>query len=586
MSVFKDLSWFFKQEKKSYIVGILVLIIVAVIVLFPPYAVGIIVDHIDQGTLTGKTLFTWLFLIAFSGFILYGLRYFWRIMIYGAAARLAQNLRNQLYQRFTDHTSDFYNEQRTGDLMAHATNDVQAVEMTAGDGILTLIDSITMGGMVIMMMSVFVSWELTLISLLPMPFMAIITGRYGTLIHQRFSLAQSSFSNLNDKVQESVSGIRLTKSFGIEKAEINDFTEKSDDTVKKNIAVAKIDALFDPTIFFIVGISYFLAISFGGYFVVVDKITIGQLTTFIMYLGNLIWPMLAFGWLFNIVERGHASYDRIQALLNIKPSVVDREDALFTVPQGDISYRIKGFKYHQDEEPVLKEIRFDIKRGSTLGIVGRTGSGKSTLSRLLLREFDLSDGDILIGGHSIYDYRIDSLRQAIGYVPQDHFLFSTTIAENIAFARPESTLEEIRQVAELAYIDRDIMQFPDGYGTIVGERGTTLSGGQKQRISIARALLLNPEILILDDALSAVDAKTEQAILDHLIKLRQGKTTIIASHRISSLSHAELIIVLENGQLVERGAHQQLIAGDGWYKEIYLRQQLEQLLEQGGELNV
>lgn len=585
MSVFKDLAWFFKQEKKSYIAGVLVLIIVAVIVIFPPYAVGIIVDHIDQGTLTGKILFSWLSLIVFSGLILYGLRYFWRIMIYGAAARLAQNLRNQLYKQFTEHTPDFYNEQRTGDLMAHATNDVQAVEMTAGDGILTLIDSITMGGLVIIMMSVLVSWELTLISLLPMPFMAIITGHYGTLIHQRFASAQSSFSNLNDKVQESVSGIRVTKSFGIEEAEINDFSKKSEDTVQKNIAVAKIDALFDPTILFIVGISYFLAIAFGAYFVVLDKITIGQLTTFIMYLGNLIWPMLAFGWLFNIVERGHASYDRIKILLNIKPSVVDTEDALSTVPQGDISYRINNFKYHTDEEPVLKEIVFDLQQGTTLGIVGRTGSGKSTLSRLLLREFDLTDGDILIDGNSIYKYKIDSLRQTIGYVPQDHFLFSTTIAENIAFAKPDATVEEIREVAALAYIDKDIMQFSDGYGTIVGERGTTLSGGQKQRISIARALLLNPEILILDDALSAVDAKTEKAILNNLLKLREEKTTIIASHRISSLSHSELIIVLKNGEIVERGTHHELIASNGWYHEIYIRQQLEQLLEQGGELN-
>lgn len=585
MGVFKDLWWFFKQEKKSYIFGIMILMVVAAIIMFPPFAVGILVDHISEDTLTGQILFTWLFLILFSGLLLYVLRYVWRIMIYGASARLAQDLRNKLYQHFTEHTSEFYNEQRTGDLMAHATNDVQAVEMTAGDGVLTLIDSVTMGGMVIVMMSAFVSWELTLICLLPMPFMAIITGQYGKLIHRRFAQAQSSFSNLNDKVQESVSGIRVTKSFGREEAEINDFSAKSQDTVGKNIAVAKIDALFDPTIFFIVGISYFLAIAFGAQFVITDQITIGKLTTFIMYLGNLIWPMLAFGWLFNIVERGHASYDRITALLAIKPAIVDLPGAITDVPVGDISYRINSFSFLEEEGPVLKKIDFDLKKGETLGIVGRTGSGKSTLVRLLLREFDLADGDIQIAGRSIYDYKIDSLRQALGYVPQDHFLFSTTIAENIAFANPEATLAEIRAVADLARIDRDIMQFPEAYGTIVGERGTTLSGGQKQRISIARALLLNPEILILDDALSAVDAKTEEAILNNLLKLRENKTTIISSHRISSLSHANLIIVLENGEIVERGNHQQLIAADGWYKEIYTRQQLEQLLEQGGESN-
>lgn len=585
MGVFKDLFWFFKQEKKSYIFGIMILIVVAAIIMFPPFAVGILVDHISDNTLTGQILFTWLFLIIFSGFLLYVLRFVWRILIYGASARLSQNLRNKLYKHFTEHTSEFYNEQRTGDLMAHATNDVQAVEMTAGDGVLTLIDSITLGGMVIIMMSVFVSWELTLICLLPMPFMAIITGQYGKLIHQRFAKAQSSFANLNDKVQESISGIRVTKSFGREEAEIKDFSDKSQDTVNKNIAVAKIDALFDPTIFFIVGISYFLAIAFGAQFVITDQITIGKLTTFIMYLGNLIWPMLAFGWLFNIVERGHASYDRITALLSIKPSIVDLPGAITEVPTGDISYRINSFSFLEEEGSVLKTIEFDLKKGETLGIVGRTGSGKSALVRLLLREFDLDDGDIQIAGRSIYDYKIDSLRQALGYVPQDHFLFSTTIAENIAFAKPEATLAEIREVAALAQIDRDIMQFPEAYGTIVGERGTTLSGGQKQRISIARALLLNPEILILDDALSAVDAKTEEAILNNLLELRENKTTIISSHRISSLSHANLIIVLENGEIVERGTHNQLIAADGWYKEIFTRQQLEQLLEQGGESN-
>lgn len=586
MKIFKDLFWFFKLEKKSYITGILILVIVAFIILFPPYAVGIVVDHIVDGTLTKEILLNWILLILFSGVLLYILRYIWRILIYGAASRLSKNLRNKLYKHFTKHSPDFYNEQRTGDLMAHATNDVLAVEMTAGDGVLTLIDSITLGGIVILVMSVTISWKLTLISLLPMPFMALSTSYYGNLIHRRFSKAQAAFSNLNDKVQENIAGIRVVKSFGLEKEETNDFSNKSQDAVNKNIAVAKIDALFDPTILFIVGISYFLAIAFGARYVYLDELTIGKLTTFIMYLGKLIWPMLAFGWLFNIMERGHASYDRINNLLNIKPTVEDKKNSLDTMPTGNIIFSINSFTYPNVNSPVLSNINFTLPQGQTLGIVGKTGNGKSTLLRLLIREFDLIDGDIFIGDKSIYNYKLDYLRQAISYVPQDHFLFSTTIAENIAFGKPEASLEEIINVAKLASVHKDIADFSDGYGTLVGERGTTLSGGQKQRISIARALLTNPNILVLDDSLSALDAKTEKTILKELLNIRNNKTTIIASHRISSIMHADLIIVLEKGKIVELGTHMELLNNDGWYKEIYTRQQLENLVEQGGESSI
>ncbi len=583
MKIFRDLLWFFKLEKKNYITGILILIIVAFIILFPPYAVGIIVDHIVDDTLTNEILFKWISLILLSGVLLYILRYIWRILIYGAASRLSRNLRNKLYKHFTMHSPGFYNEQRTGDLMAHATNDILAVEVTAGDGVLTLIDSITLGGMVVIVMSATISWQLTLICLLPMPFMALATSYYGNLIHKRFSSAQAAFSNLNDKVQENIAGVRVVKSFGLEKAEEKDFGNKSQDAVDKNIAVAKVDALFDPTILFIVGISYFLAIAFGARYVYLDELTIGKLTTFIMYLGKLIWPMLAFGWLFNIMERGHASYDRINKLLNIKPTITDKENALDITPIGDITFNINSFTYKNINSPVLSNINLTLLQGQTLGIVGRTGNGKSTLLRLLLREFDLINGDIFIGKKSIYDYKIDSLRKAISYVPQDHFLFSTTIAENIAFAKPDAPLEDIINVAKLASVHKDIAEFSDGYGTLVGERGTTLSGGQKQRISIARALLTNPDILVLDDALSAVDAKTEKAILKELLNSRINKTTIIASHRISSIMHADLIIVLEKGEIVERGTHEELLNLNGWYKDIYTRQQLETLVELGGE---
>lgn len=581
MSIFKDLWWFFKSEKKGYLSGIFILFIVALLNIIPPYIVGIIIDSIKNQTLTTTNLFRWVGLILIIAITLYVFRYLWRLMIFGAASRLSRLLRNKLYTHFTKQSPSFYSKQKTGDLMAHATNDIQAVEMTAGEGVLTLADSIITGGIVIITMATTISWELTLICLIPMPFMALITNYYGSLIHKRFFKAQAAFSILNDKVQENISGIRVIKAFGQENAESSDFSTKSQDTVSKNVSVAKIDALFDPTISLIVGISYFLAISFGSKFVLQETLSIGQLTTFSMYLGHLVWPMLAFGWLFNIVERGRASYDRISSLLNTKPEIVDKNEALDEIPQGRLTYNIYNFNYPEKNSPTLNNINFSLDKGQTLGIIGKTGSGKTTLMRLLLREYDLEDGNISIGNHSIYDYKLESLRSSIGYVPQDNFLFSTNIAENISFSKTDTQMDEIQKVAELAMIHDDITQFDDRYGTMVGEKGVTLSGGQKQRISIARALLINPEILVLDDALSAVDAKTEEAILQNLKRNRLNKTTIIAAHRISAVMNADLIIVLENGNIVERGTHSELLKFNGWYKEMYTQQKLESLIESG-----
>lgn len=585
MSIFRDLMWFFKQEKKSYLTGIIILVIVALLNLIPPYLVGRTIDSIKTNSLTKENLIEWSLFIIGIGIVMYGLRYLWRLMIFGSAIKLGKLLRNQLYRHFTNLSPSFYNKNRIGDLMAHSTNDIQAVEGTAGEGVLTLVDSITMGSLVIITMATTISWQLTLVSLLPMPFMAYITSRYGTLIHERFFKAQEAFSSLNDKVQENISGVRVIKAFGQESAEVEEFRKQSEYTVKQNIAVAKIDSLFDPTIKLIVGISFFIAIGYGSYLVINGDLTIGQLTSFTIYLGYLIWPMLAFGWLFNIVERGRASYDRIVELLNTKPDIIEKEDAIDTIPNGNIKYAFDSFFYPETLEPTLKNINLTLEQGSTLGIVGKTGSGKTTFFRLLLREYDLNGGKIEIGDTSIYDFKLAKLRSAVGYVPQDHFLFSASIAENIAFAKPDATLEEVKEAAKIAAIDEDINQFNDKYGTMIGERGVTISGGQKQRISIARALLSEPEILVLDDALSAVDAKTEEKILKNLKENRKNKTTLIATHRLSAIQHADLIIVLDNGEIVERGTHQELLDNNGWYKDMYLRQQLESLVEQGGSNN-
>lgn len=582
MRVFIDLLWFFKQEKKSYIAGTIFLLLVAILTLIPPKIIGIIADHIAERTLTWGILFFWLGVLVVAGLSMYVLRYYWRIMIFGSSVKLAKQLRNRLYEHFTNMSQSFYQRKRIGDLMAHATNDLQAIQQVAGSGVLTLVDSLATGGFVIIAMATTISWKLTLICLIPMPFMAILTNWYGTLLHKRFHHAQAAFSSLNDKAQESITGIKVIKTFGQEKEDIESFKQLSDDVVRKNISVAKVDSLFDPTISIIIGISYFLAVAFGAVYVVNDELTIGQLISFTSYLGLLIWPMLAFGWLFNIVERGSASYDRVSALLAEVPDIVDVPEAKDEMPKGDIRYRIHSFTYPNETTPVLKDIHFTVKRGWTLGIVGKTGAGKTTLLKLLTREFEGYDGDISINDLPIQFYQLHALRKAIGYVPQDHFLFSATVKENIAFAHPNATDEQIFEAAKIANIHDDILQFTDGYQTVVGERGVSLSGGQKQRISIARAILMDPEILVLDDSLSAVDAKTEEAILRALKENREGKTTIITAHRLSAIQHADLIIVMDQGKISERGTHEELMKMDGWYRDMFLRQQLESLVEHGG----
>ncbi|MEK3953635.1 ABC transporter ATP-binding protein [Psychrobacillus sp. FSL K6-1464] len=583
MKVFLDLGWFFKQRKKQYLIGILMLLFVAFLQLLPPKIIGYVVDEISQKTLTTEFLVKWLVVLALASIGMYVLRYYWRIMIFGSSIYLARQLRENLFRHFTKMSPSFYQKKRVGDLMAHATNDLSAVQQTAGAGVLTLVDSLATGGFVIAAMAITINWKLTLIALLPLPLMAILTSYYGKLLHQRFRYAQEAFSNLNDKSQESISGVKVIKTFGQEKEDTKDFVRLSEEVVEKNIRVAKVDALFDPTISLVVGMCFFLSIVFGTRYILADEMSIGDLFAFTSYLGLLVWPMLAFGWLFNIVERGRASYDRIKNLMDEKIEIDDIPDAVNVKPEGDIHFHIEDFKFPGDNRSALHNVDFTLKRGETLGIVGKTGSGKTAILKLLMREFEGYTGNILYGDFSIDTYKKRSLREAIGYVPQDHFLFSTTVAGNIAFANANATIEEVQEAARLAYIHEDILHFTNGYNTIVGERGVSLSGGQKQRISIARALMMEPELLILDDSLSAVDAKTEEAILEALKAKRSDETTIITSHRLSAIQHAHQIIVMNDGTIVEKGSHEELMELQGIYYEMYQLQQLESLVEQGGE---
>ncbi|MFC3419629.1 ABC transporter transmembrane domain-containing protein [Salinicoccus hispanicus] len=579
MKVFKKMGWFFKREWRSYTLGVIMLILVALLELVPPQVIGWVIDRITQETLTGNLLMWYILLLVAVAILTYIFRYFWRIMIFGASYRLGRILRSRLYRKYSEMSPAFYQKRRTGDLMAHATNDIQAVQSTAGAGILTIADSLITGGAVLITMAITISPELTLLAMIPLPFMVILTSYYGKLLNRGFKKAQAAFSMLNDKTQESISGIKVTKTFGYEQSDQADFRKMSDDVVEKNLKVSKVDALFDPTIMTIIGASYFISIFYGARMVLDDTISIGELVTFTTYLGMMVWPLLALGWFFNLVQRGSASYDRIQEIMDTRNQVgVDYK--IEDQPEGDITFDLGAFNFPDDESDGLRDVRFTIEKGTTVGIVGRTGSGKSALIRLLLREFDtVNPEDIKYGEHPLRDYEISNLRRQFGYVPQDHFLFSTSIQNNIAFSNPEIEKEEIYHAARLSHVHEDIKGFTEGYETVVGERGVSVSGGQKQRISIARALIMDPEVLILDDSLSAVDAETEEQILTNLQNSRAGKTNIITAHRMSAVSHADLIIVMDNGTVIEHGNHRELMNQGGWYHETYNTQALRDALE-------
>lgn len=576
-SVLWKLRWFFKENWLRYSIAVGLLFIANILEIIPPWLIGVAIDSIAQEQLTVQLLWQYIGVLAVSMILAYIINFVWQYQLFGGAYVIERQLRTSLMSKFLKMTPTFYEKNRTGDLMARATNDLRAISETAGFGILTLVDSTLYMATIIVAMGFLVSWELTFLALIPLPILAIIVQVLGKKIHTRYMVAQDAFGDMNDSVLESVGGVRVIRAYVQERASEKDFSDMTQDVYEKYMAVERIDALFAPVTKVLTTISYMIGLGYGAFLVAEGTMTLGDLVAFNVYLGMIVWPMFAIGELINTLQRGNASLDRVMETLDYKEDVVDPVHPKQTLKPESIGFEDFSFTYPQSSSINLQGINLSMNSGQTLGIVGKTGSGKTTFVKQLMREYPMGQGSILMNGIKISELTKDQLRSWIGYVPQDHVLFSRSIRANILFGKSDASEEDIREAIRLSYFEKDLEMLPNGLDTLVGEKGVALSGGQKQRISIARALIKNPEILILDDSLSAVDAKTEAKIIENIQAERSGKTTIITTHRLSAVQHADWIIVLDDGKVIEEGTHADLLKAKGWYNEQYLRQQIEEV---------
>lgn len=563
---------------------------VALLTVWVPRQVGMLVDELVAGRLHGNSLLRQLGMLLSAGLGIYFLRVGWRLRLYAACYRLGQELRIRLYRRLTEQGPSFFQHQRTGDLMALATNDIDAVEMAAGEALLAGFDGTLTLVMVVAMMSLAINAKLALVALAPFPLMALAFWRISNNIHLASRDSLKRFSDLNDFTQETLSGVRTVRALGLEARSSRQFAELAEHAAEANLRAQRWQAGYEPAVGLTLVTASTLTLGVGGALVWQGEMTVGALTAFSMYLGQLIWPMFAAGWVLALMERGRAAWGRLAPVIE-QPLSIDDHGTVSPVATGALSFDAVHLAYPGQRTEAVNGVSFCLPPGRTLGLVGPTGAGKSSIIRLILRQYSEASGAMRWGGIPLADYRLEALHGAISWVPQEPFLFSASIAENIALTRPDASREQIEHAARLASIHDDILRFPRGYETPVGERGVTLSGGQRQRIAIARALLADAALLLLDDALSAVDTQTEGAILAHLAQERQERrpnraramatrSMIVVSHRLSSVLDADEILVLDAGRVTERGNHQTLLALDGWYAAQWRYQQLEASLEQ------
>ena len=578
MTLTQTLARFMRQHWRSYGSAALMLACIALLTVWIPRQVGHIVDGLVAGSLQGRPLLLELGWLIVAGLGIYLLRVGWRLALFAAAYRLGQELRTRLYARLSLQGPRYFQAKRTGDLMALATNDIDAVEMAAGEAMLAAFDGSLTLLLVLLMMTIGIDWRLGLAALIPFPLMAIAFWKISDHVHLAWQSSLSRFSGLNHHVQEGLSSVRTVRALGLVERNVKQFSTLAASAAEASYRAQRWEAAYEPAVGMTLSTAVAIALGLGGYLVAQQQLTLGQLTAFTMYLGQLIWPMFAAGWVLSLLERGRAAWERLAPVLDAPLSLSDEGTAEMPAP-ADIRFEHLSFSYPEAQRPAVDGVSLVLKPGQTLGLVGPTGSGKSTLIRLLLRQFEPDSGGITVNGIALPALRLAALRAALAWVPQEPFLFSATIADNIALARPDASRAEIKNAARLAAINGEIAALPQGYDTEVGERGVTLSGGQRQRVAIARALLADAPMLLLDDALSAVDTGTETLILDHLRALRAARperSVIIVSHRLSAVVDADHIAVLRGGRITEQGTHADLLElENGWYAAQWRYQQLE-----------
>lgn len=586
-SLFRLMAEFAFRHARAYALSALMLVGVAVLTVWIPRQVGQIIDAVvtHAGHAPSGLLWQQSGLLLLMGVLIYVLRVGWRLQLFSAAYRLGVELRERLLQRLLLLGPPFFNAHKTGDLMARATNDVDAIEMAAGEAFLAAFDGTLMLVLVVAMMTLGIDWRLSLAALLPFPLMALAFWVISRRVHDAWRESLERFSRLNEQVQETVAGVRTLRALGLEARVNQDFEARVNAAAQSGFQAQRWESAYEPAVGLTLTLASVLTLSLGGVLVWRDQLSVGDLTAFTMYLGQLIWPMFAAGWVLSLLERARAAWSRLAPLLDAPLSIED-QGSQRTPPAGTLRFEQVSFSYPGSETPALHDISFALAPGQTLGIVGPTGAGKSTLLSLLLRHYVPTSGAIQWGEHALQDYTLQALRSALAWVPQEPFLFSATLAQNISLTDARASPEQIERAARSAALHEDVVRLPQGYDTLVGERGVTLSGGQRQRVAIARALLsahLQPEVqplLLLDDALSAVDAATQMRILADLRaqRVEQG-TTVIVSHRLSAVADADQILVLKAGRIVERGSHAELLQLQGWYAEQWRYQQLEASLD-------